>query len=309
MKIIRDIKELSKDIKLAVTIGNFDGIHLGHRELINKLKSEAMTYNFKTAVVTFLPHPQIYFNKEILLINDDDKKKEIFEQLGIDYYIELKFDQFIAELSPENFFTNILTHYLNIKMIVVGANYKFGYKKIGDIYLLKDLADKVDIKTYFIDNVLGSEGEIISSSICRQLILSGNIKRVNRFLSRSFSTVGKIVSGDGIGRAIGFPTANIRVENTIIPLDGVYATQIEIDKRIYNSMTYIGCRPSINILERRVEVNIFDQFDSLYDKHVELLFIDFIREEIKFDSLDLLIEQLKLDKVVVQNYFLTGGIK
>ena len=298
MKIIKNLSEfLDENVKIATTIGNFDGLHIGHRKLIEKLKLEAKSCNLKTAVVTFFPHPQKFFKKKIELINTYDQKIEIFRELGLDYYIEIPFDEKISGLTPNEFLNEILVDKLDVKMIVVGSNYKFGFKQKGDVDLLEKFAKNNDIKTFFLESIKDENDIVISSSRCRQLLYCGNVERVKQFLERPFSVKGVVVSGDEKGREYGFPTANIETRTEILPGKGVYTTEIIIDQKTYKAITYVGTRPTVDHDEglRKIETYIFDFSEYIYDKILEINFHTFIRAERKFSSLDKLIAQMKLD--------------
>ncbi len=303
MKIIKNLSEfLSENVKIATTIGNFDGLHIGHRKLIEKLKLEAKICDLKTAVVTFFPHPQKFFKKKIELINTYDQKIEIFRDLGIDYYIEIPFNEKISELKPIDFLNKILVDQLDVKMIVVGSNYKFGFKQKGDIKLLEKFAIGNNIKTFFLESITDEKDIVISSSRCRQLLYCGNVEKVHKFLGRPFSVKGVVVTGDEKGREYGFPTANIETSSEILPGKGVYTTEITIDQKIYKAITYVGTRPTVDNDDglRKIETYIFDFSEYIYDKILEIRFLKFIRAERKFSSLDKLIAQMKLDSSLVK---------
>ena len=298
MKIIKNLSEfLDENVKIATTIGNFDGLHIGHRKLIEKLKCEARLSNLKTAVVTFLPHPQKFFKKKVELINTYDQKIEIFRELGLDYYIEIPFNEETSELKPIEFLNTILVDKLDVKMIVVGSNYKFGFKQKGDIKMLEKFATKNDINTFFLESIKDENDIVISSSRCRQLLYCGNVERVKQFLERPFSVKGVVVGGDEKGREYGFPTANIETGTEILPGKGVYTTEIIIDQKTYKAITYVGTRPTVDNDHgvRKIETYIFDFSEYIYDQILEIHFLTFVRAERKFSSLDKLIAQMKLD--------------
>ena len=303
MKIIKNLSEfLDENVKIATTIGNFDGLHIGHRKLIEKLKHEAKLSNLKTAVVTFFPHPQKFFKKKVELINTYDQKIEIFRELGLDYYIEIPFDEKISELTPNEFLNTILVDKLDVKMIVVGSNYKFGFKQKGDAHLLEKFATSNDIKTFFLESIKDENDIVISSSRCRQLLYCGNVERVKQFLERPFSVKGIVVTGDEKGREYGFPTANIRTNSEILPGKGVYTTEIIIDQKTYKAITYVGTRPTVDDDHglRKIETYIFDFSEYIYDQILEIHFCTFVRAERKFSSLDKLIAQMKLDSSIAK---------
>ncbi len=275
----------------AVCFGNFDGLHLGHKFLISELKENAVRLGLQTVLCTFKPHPHVYYEKEIQFLTKQSKRLSLFQAENTDYIVYAPFNK-IATLTPEDFFNTVVIDFLKAKLIVVGTDYKFGHKRAGNIDTLKMLGIRYGVDCLFVDKVtLG--GSYISSTRIREAILNGNIDNANEMLGRAYSIQGVVINGDGNGKSFGFPTINIDTENDIIPHDGVYATKVKIDDKCYNSMTYIGTRPTVDGKDRRVETNIFDFSENIYNKSIELFFVKRIGNNEKFESINKLIEKLR----------------
>ena len=281
----------------AVCIGNFDGLHLGHRLIISSLKEEAKKLGLKTLILSFCPHPVQFFGGGLKLISTDRKRMSLFESQEVDYLVYLDFNTYLAGLSPEEFFKKILIDELHGKLVLVGNDYRFGAKKSGDINTLHELGLKYGIRTIFIDKVKDSNNIEISSTRIRNLIISGDVYYAGKLLGCPYSLEGIVVHGDKNGRKLGYPTMNIESANQLTAKDGVYAAKVKIFDKIYNSMAYIGERPTIdNNLKRRVEANLFDFNQEVYGSFAEIYLYKYIRDDMKFNTLDELKEQLKKDK-------------
>jgi riboflavin kinase/FMN adenylyltransferase len=307
MKIFRDLSDVKLENNTVLTIGNFDGVHLGHYQIINKVKEIGKHYNLPTVLFTFSSHPMKYFGDNILSIQNEKAKIECIRKAGIDNLVLIPFNDEIAHIPPELFIREILVHKLKSQFIVVGYDFKFGKKRKGDFELLNMLSSKLGYTPIKIDKLM-IDGETVSSTNIRKYILDGNIKQANKLLGRNFSLTGIVVKGDGIGKLLGFPTANIKTEGVIIPANGVYHTKVYINDRYYNSITSIGVRPTVNKTnELRVETHIFDFDMDIYDEELIVEFIDFIRKEAKFNSFDELKEQIQKDCRAVKDNLLRGN--
>ncbi len=288
----------------AVCIGNFDGLHLGHRLIISVLKEEAKARGLKSIIMTFNPHPFKYFNKPIKLISTPKKRMEKFYQQETDYLVIADFNEKLANLSPEQFVKEILVDKLHAKFLIVGNDYRFGAGKSGDTSLLSKLGEEYGITCMFAHKLKDMDGKDISSSRIRSLLESGNVEEAGRFLSCPYSLEGEVIHGDKLGRTFGYPTINLKAENEMIPAFGVYAAKVKIKDKIYNAMAYIGSRPTIDKrTELRVEANIFDFNEEIYGEYVEIILYKYIRSDIKFNSFDELIAQMGRDKEEIQLYF------
>lgn len=295
-----DIKE-----NCAICIGNFDGLHLGHRLIISALKEEAKIKNLKSAIMTFEPHPFKYFNRPIKLISTPIKRLDKFKEQDVDYLIIANFNNKLANLTPHQFVKNILVDKLHAKLIIVGNDYRFGKGKEGDIKLLSIIGSHYGIECMFAHKIKDSDDSNISSSKIRSLLENGNVEEAARLLTCPYILEGKVVVGDKIGRKSGYPTINIKVENEVIPAFGVYAAKVRVKNNIYNAMAYIGNRPTIsNKQELRVEANIFNFNKEIYGEYAEIMLYKYIRSDIKFNSFDMLIKQINEDKKIIEKYFI-----
>ncbi|BAI81404.1 riboflavin biosynthesis regulatory protein RibF [Deferribacter desulfuricans SSM1] len=295
MEVIKDLSKWKIDSSTIITIGNFDGVHLGHQTIIKKVLSLAKEFNLKSGVVTFSPHPIKFFNKDIKLIMTERKKIKIFESLGIDYFFNLTFNESIANMDPEIFIREFLVKSLKASFIVVGYDYRFGRKRKGDYELLKMLETKYGYTAFKIPPVK-IDDIIVSSTNIRSLLSKGDVELANKMLGRPFTLEGVVVKGDGYGRLLGYPTANLSVKNELIPANGIYATKTIINNKKYLSVTNIGIRPTlVNKNEVRVETHIFDFDEDIYDNFIEVEFHSYIREEKKFEDVNSLIKQIQKD--------------
>ncbi len=289
----------------AITIGFFDGVHLGHQKLLTKLKQTAQSIDAETVVITFSTHPRIVMKNEeekLWLINTLSEKIELLEKQNIDHLIILEFTPEFAQIPAYQFLTDLLISKLNMKHILVGDNHRFGNKGEGNYeFLLQNAA----ICSYTVDKMDTTQqnNERISSTLIRNLFIESNILKINQILGYSFFITGKVVYGKQIGRTIGFPTANIEISDNykIVPPTGVYDVDVEIDNTIYKGMLNIGFRPTISHFEKRqsIEVHVIDFQENIYDKIIRVFFLKKLRDEIKFSSKEQLIQQLLFDKQMV----------
>lgn len=272
----------------SLALGFFDGVHLGHRAVINS----AINNEGKTVVITFKKSPAEYFsNKEFKYINTVQKRRELIEALGVDYLFELYFTKELAEMSPENYIKNVLVEYFKPLSISTGFNHTFGRDKLGNTDTMSKFAKEYNYK-YFCLEPQKLDNEIISSTKIRQYIQEGNIEKANKMLGYNFSINGEVIHGNEIGRTIGFPTANMNYPNNIVELPyGVYSSKT-LER---NSMTNYGIKPTINNNVPIVETHILNFEKNLYNKDIEVEFVKRIRSEKKFDSLEELKEQINKD--------------
>lgn len=301
MKIYNDLKEFAKRDNAVVTIGTFDGVHLGHRTIISRLIETAQQCNGETVILTFFPHPRMIIHPEdvnLKMITTIDEKARLLEKMGIDHLIITPFTRDFSNLSAEEYIKNILVEKIGTQRIVIGYDHRFGKNREGG---LQDLLKYSSQYNYQVEEI--SEQDIhdvaVSSTKIRAALLIGDIETANDFLGYSFHVSGKVIKGDQIGRKLGYPTANLFIPETykILPCDGIYAFKVEIDGNLYDGMGYIGDRPTLNGMTRNIEANIFEFDQDLYGKTIRLHFIDFIRGDAKFDSLEALREQIEKDKI------------
>ncbi|MHB8232230.1 MAG: bifunctional riboflavin kinase/FAD synthetase [bacterium] len=280
----------------VITIGSFDGIHLGHRKLMEYTKDSASELNSVSVVLTFHPHPLkvLHPEKKINLITTFEKKIELIEETGIDYLVYITFTPEFANMPAEDFIKNIIVRKLNPLKIIVGHDFGFGAKKSGNISLLEELSKELGFELTVVEPVI-IDNEIVSSTLIRRLVITGRVCAVKRFLGRHYSVHGRVVKGSGRGKNLGFPTANIIPEEELFPKDGVFVTQVRINDKFYDSVTNVGSNPTFNDIIRRIETYIFDFDGDLYDREIEVFFVERLREEIKFDNINELKKRIKKD--------------
>ncbi|MCQ2968644.1 MAG: bifunctional riboflavin kinase/FAD synthetase [Clostridium sp.] len=297
MLVLEDAILKGKNKENFVALGSFDGLHKGHLSLIRKMKKLAKECQGQSIVYTFKNHPRKFINKNstLNLIMTNEEKISILEQEGIDILAFKEFNKDIMEMSPEDFIKNICESF-NIKGIVVGFNFKFGYKNSGDIKLLHELKSKYDFDLYVMEPCIYNES-VVSSTRIRQSIIDGEVEEAFNMLTRPYSIKGKVIHGKKLGRTIGFPTANLEIDKSkCIPARGVYYTNVCIEGNIFKGITSVGYNPTVNGKELTIETNILDFNKDIYGQIINVSFIEKIREEIKFNNLEQLVNQLNIDK-------------
>lgn len=307
MKIYNNIDEFKPIDNAIVTIGTFDGVHLGHRKIIERVKQLAQDSGGETVILTFFPHPRMILHPEdhnLKMINTMDEKAQLLEQLGVDHLIITPFSRDFSNQTAEEYIRDILVNKIGTKKIVIGYDHRFGKDRQGGLTELQRLSpvygyEVVEIPEQDIHDVA------ISSTRIRNALLSDEIDLANEFLGYPFFVTGKVMRGDQIGRTIGYPTANILIEETykLIPADGIFAVKVQLNGQEYKGMGYIGHRPTINGMTRNIEVNIFDFNEDIYSQSIRMEFIKYVRGDIKFTTLDDLTVQLGRDKEAVMALF------
>ena len=301
MQVFWDINQIEPQVDTALTIGTFDGVHRGHLSIIRELQARAQKIGATPTLVTLEPHPRLVLSKEdaplVRLLTTIEEKIEALSLLGLDRLVVANFSHAFASLSPAEFVSDILVKKLKMKQIVIGHDHAFGRDRAGNINLLQELKDRYSYEVSVVDPIRVGK-KVVSSTEIRNLLLDGQVESATKLLGRSYNLRGQVVKGDGRGRQLGYPTANIRPFSRykLIPKVGIYATRIKVGKEIYNSATYIGQRPTFNLSEKVIEVHLLDFDGELYGQEVELVFIRFIREDAKFDSISDLITQIEEDK-------------
>ena len=290
---------VSKNHKNSILlIGNFDGLHIGHQKLFNFAKKYKKKYKIKIGVLTFDPIPKMFFNKKLknFKISNLNQKINSFEKFKIDFVVIKKFDKKFSKINYIKFIDNILSKKLKPKYIFVSNNFRFGNKREGNVNKLKFFEKKYNFKIIN-PKPLKKKTKIISSTLIRKLISNGKINIVNRYLDRNWSIDGKVSVGRKMGRKIGFPTCNIKINDYVIAKPGVYAVNILINKnkKLLRGIANLGYRPTFNQKEILLEVHIFNFSRNLYNKHLTIEFIDFIRKEKKFKNINQLKKQINLD--------------
>ena len=297
MQILSNLFEIKLSKSAIATIGTFDGIHIGHQKILNSLARFAKENSLKSVVITFDPHPRKVINKKnsIELINTIEEKKEKIKTLGIDYLIVQKFDEKFSE-TEANKFVEILKNNINIKKLIVGYDHRFGKNRNADINDLKKYGKELNFEVIEID-ALEIEEVNISSTKIRSAIKEGNIRLANSYLGYNFFLSGEVVKGHSRGKELGFPTANLKIdEDKIIPKNGVYLVKSIIDHKNIYGMMNIGYNPTFNNKSKKIETHFFNLNKNLYGKIIKIELLEYIREEKRFETVDDLIQRLKLDR-------------
>ena len=304
MKIYEFLDHIERFPNPVLTIGNYDGIHTGHKKIIERVKEKARLINGTPMLMTFYPHPVsvVKPDKILCLITPLNVRKRLIEESGIDALLVLPFNEEFRLLTPQEFVENILVNKLGIKGLIVGYDFKFGRGGKGDTELLKQLSGTYG---YFFEVVeaITLDGEKIGSNRIRKLIMEGDVKKAELFLGRPHMLEGKIVHGDGRGAGIGFPTINLKTDYELIPKDGVYISEVEINGKMLPSVTNIGYNPTFDVKKLSVETHILDFSGDLYGADLTLYFHERIRGEVKFDGADALRNQIAMDIKVAKEYF------
>ncbi|WP_425447485.1 bifunctional riboflavin kinase/FAD synthetase [Dethiothermospora halolimnae] len=298
------IKNLNEEMKgsTVVGLGYFDGIHLGHQYLLERLVESSKEYKIPNVLFTFnnsIAHLIDSHKTEYLLV-DNREKVRLLREIGIDNLFMVNFNEYIQTMTAKEFIKNIIVDKLNAKKVIVGFNYTFGYKGSGDTDYLKALGQEFDFDVEVIEPVKKYD-KVISSSSIKKLISQGKIEKANALLGRPYEISGKVIKGRGRGKGMGFATANLKLRsNFVIPKFGVYKTWSKIDNKYYLSITNVGENPTFNDKGVNIETHIFDIVNELYDKNISIRFEKFIREERKFDNKEDLIKQVKKDIEIVR---------
>ena len=296
MIIIKDINNIEKTTSNnCISIGNFDGMHKGHIELVKETVRIAKENNLVPTVLTFDQMPEEYFkaNDFFRLMEMSDKYK-VFEKLGVEQVFVIPFDKSFSEINENIFIKEILIEKLSLKYLIVGKDFKFGYKRMGNIELLQKYSELGDYNLLSLDLVKISSDKISSRDI-RILIKNGKIKEANQLLAVPFSLSGKVIHGEKRGRRLGYPTANIEIYKSY-PINGIFLVNILFeDKKLFGLASW-GNKPTFSGIDHVLEVNILDFESDIYGKQLKVIFIDKIRDQIKFDNQDELIEQMNKDK-------------
>jgi len=303
MKLYRDLETFNTTTDTVITIGNFDGVHIGHQKIIAKVVALSKKYNFDPVLFTFNNHPMSHFGADIELIMPESKKIELIFDKGIKHLISIDFTDEFASMPAELFVREILVKKLKGRYIVVGYDYRFGKKRQGDFNLLNMLSSKYGYNAIKIDKV-EIDNMTVSSTNIRRLIKEGNIELANKMLGREFDMEGVVTDGDNLGKLIGYPTANINYNNYIIPKYGVYITKTFIGQQEYPSLTNVGIRPTIvDKNELRIETYILNFDKDIYGKNVKISFLKYLREEMKFDSFNQLKMKIDEDVKIAKEFF------
>lgn len=304
MKIYYGIEEFEKVKNPVVTVGTFDGVHIGHSKIFEYMTKMAASCDGETLVLTFHPHPRLVIHpdsKDLKFINTQERKYELIGGYGIDHLIIMPFTRDFASTGAKEFVKNILIDKIGICALVVGYDHQFGKNREGSFVELQRQARQYDFKVAQIPEQ-DVNNIAVSSTKIRKALKDGNIVLANELLGYEYSITGEVVGGNKIGRKIGFPTANINLkdEYKLITAIGVYACRILRNNKMYLGMGNIGYRPTINNSDLTIEVHIFDFDEEIYGETITIFFVDRIRDEVKFKNLDALRQQLVKDRKTVQ---------
>lgn len=303
MQIILDIPSVVPEPCVA-TIGFFDGVHRGHRFLIEQVRKVAAMRGMRSALITFPVHPRKVMNRHFQpeLLTTRDEKLALLDATGVDYCMMLDFTPDISRLTAREFMTRILKERYNVHGLVIGYDHRFGHNRSEGFDDYRRYGEAVGMEVIRAEACL-VDGIRVSSSVIRNFLHQGNVEEANRCLSYDYFLDGTVVGGYQVGRKIGFPTANLRVDDPdkLVPVDGVYAVRVTFDGKTHNGMLSIGNRPTIgNGPERSIEVNIFNFHSNIYDKFIRLSFVHYLRPQLKFDNVDELIGQIRQDQSAIE---------
>ncbi len=296
MQIIRDLTSVHLTQPTVITIGSFDGVHRGHQHLIGRVVARAKEIGAASALITLHPHPKTVLrpNSPLQYLSTIEERLDLLAPLGLDYVIVFPFSLETSQIRAREFVQLLIDH-LNIKEIFCGADFALGYKREGTVEFLKALGKEKNFSVAVVEPQ-ASNGQIVSSTRIRELVRQGEIDAATRWLGRVPSVRGRVVKGDQRGHALGFPTANLAIaDRRLIPADGIYAVRVRINGERFNGAANIGVRPTFGGTQRLVEVYILDFDRDLYDQVIEVQFVQRLRDELKFESVDALIEQMRKD--------------
>ena len=304
MKIKENFLRSDSATPLALSIGMFDGVHLGHQSIIHRLNTIAQIKNLESAILTFWPHPRKVFNPndDLKLLNTIDEKKYLLQKNGLQHLFLKEFDEDFRNLTGEEFVRQVLVEQLKVKHLIVGYDHTFGKNRSGDFSLLKKMGPELGFEVEQVEAVNYKDLNISSTQI-RNALVKGDILSANKMLGYHYSVSGEVIHGQKIGRTIGYPTANIQVDPMkLLPKNGAYIVDVFVKEQHFKGMLSIGTNPTVEGKLKTVEVYILDFKDDLYGKEISVNFRDFLHDEIKFESLEQLILRLDEDKELTSNF-------
>ena len=299
------LEDYSNKIKTVITIGTFDGVHIGHQKIIKRLVKNAKNDNLKSIVLTFFPHPRMVLQKDanIKLINTIDEKAKLFENLRLDFLVVKEFTKEFSRLTALEFVRDILVNKLNVSQIIIGYDHQFGRNRTANI---DDLREYGEIYEFKITEITAQDIDevTISSTKIRNALNEGDIETANTFLGYNFMLTGTIVRGKGLGKQIGFPTANLQIEEDykLIPKNGVYVVKSYINEETIFGMMNIGTNPTVGGKFQSIEIHFFDFDQDIYGEKIKIELLKRLRDEQKFESLEILQKQLHKDKSIAIDY-------
>ena len=301
---VQSISKYDKNQPAVITIGTFDGVHIGHKIILERLINDARIHNRVAAVLTFFPHPRMVLQKDtdLKLLNTIEEKERILEDLGIDYLIIQPFTKTFSRLSATAFVRDVLVNALHTKKVIIGYDHRFGRNRNANINDLIAFGNALDFE---VEEIPAQEIEAVavSSTKIRNALLEGDVATANSYLGYDYMLTGQVVKGKGLGKELGFPTANLRIPESykLIPKNGVYAVRSKLGGKVVSGMMNIGVNPTVDGREQSIEIHFFDFEEDLYDQTIQVDILDWIREEQKFNSLEELKEQLGRDMETARN--------
>ena len=296
---LEEIPVLNRDS--VATFGVFDGLHLGHQAVIRQVARDATARDLSSAVLAFYPHPMAFLAPERCppILTPRQKRLELIEKLGVDIAIFVQFDAYLAEMSPSTFVDDVLLGKLRAKQVIVGYECQFGKNRAGNAEVLQTLGTKYKFNVTIMPPTF-VDGKPVHSTRVRKAVVEGELDFVKQLLGRPHSIIGRVVRGDGLGRQLGFPTANIHDENQIHPPNGVYAIRAKLGNRLYGGILNMGMRPTVDGLNYQIEAHLFNFNEEVYGMEIEIFFIKKVRDEQKFPDIEGLVNQIHQDVETAQ---------
>ena len=306
MRIFNSINDFSTSKKTIVTLGTFDGVHIGHMAILDQIIKSAKKEGLESVILTFFPHPRLIVsnNYDIKLLNTIEEKSALLEKIGIENFIIHPFDKFFSELSPREFVSEILVNKLNIQKIIIGHDHKFGKNRAADFNDLLNFGEEFGFSVEEISAQQINEVSVSSTKI-RNSLLEGNISLANDYLGYAYVLNGNVIKGNQLGRTIGFPTANIDISEDykLIPKNGVYVVTANVNNQTVFGMMNIGVKPTIGENKLSIEVHLLNFEKDIYQQKIQIHVLERIRDEQKFESFEALKSQLEVDKQTTIQYF------
>jgi riboflavin kinase/FMN adenylyltransferase len=296
------LNDVKRDPNTVLTVGTFDGVHAGHRVLMNTVLKKSKERNARSAIITFDPHPREIINPGntgIQLLTTLKERREILEEIGIDLLVTIPFDRDFSLLSAQEFVRDVIYKQVGVSEFVIGYDHHFGRDRKGTIETVEELGDKLGFDAYVVSKQEVGEQTVSSTAIRKELQENGNVERVAEMLQRRYRLSGTVVHGDKRGKELGFPTANINPseKRKIVPHNGIYAVKVRVDDTWINGVMSIGIRPTFKNTGRTIEVYLFDFDKPIYGMSVEIMFVKRLRDELKFESAEELVNQMKKDEM------------
>ena len=301
MKVYRSLQQLPVFTKAVLTIGTFDGVHMGHQQIIHQLLQEAIETGGESVLISFYPHPRkiLQPDKMIPQLTTLEERIELLKKQGLDNLVVVQFNKEFAQQPPQQYIKDFLVDRFHPSLIIIGYDHKFGNNREGDYHLLEKMGEEYNYKVKEIPQQVLNEVAVSSTKI-RQALMHGEAEKANQLLGYTYFFKGYVIEGNKLGRKLGYPTANLQMQDPdkLVPANGVYAVeaQIEGERRILKGMMNIGNRPTVDGTRRSIEVHIFDFDEDIYNRHLKVYVKYHLRNEVKFEGLEKLIQQLHLDK-------------